>query len=171
MLSTLSKLSKGSAALDEAYSEAIERIDGQLAEDRLLARCALSWITYAQRLLTTTELCHALAIEPGDKALNDDNVLDVEDVISVCAGLVTVDEESNIIRLVHYTTQEYFEQIRLEWDPRAQERIAVACLTYLSFDIFRSGSCADDKAFEQRGSPRTYSSTTRHISGASIYDL
>jgi hypothetical protein len=84
---------------------------------------------------------------------------------SVCAGLVTVDEESNIIRLVHYTTQEYFECVRLEWNPGAQEEMAVACLTYLSFNTFRSGSDkvgsesfeawiehrqASDKAFEQR---------------------
>jgi len=150
VLSTLDKLSKGSAALDEAYGEAIKRIDGQLAEDCSLARGALSWITYAQRPLTTKELCCALAIKPGDKALNKDDVYDVEDVISVCAGLVIVDEESSIIRLVHYTTQEYFERVRLEWNPGAQEEIAVACLTYLSFDTFQSGSCASDKAFEQR---------------------
>ena len=86
----------------------------------------------------------------SSKALNNDNIYDTEDIISVCAGLVTVDEESNIIRLVHYTTQEYFERVRLEWNPGAQEEIAVACLTYLSFDTFRSGSCADDEAFEQR---------------------
>ena len=63
VLSTLEKLSRGSAALDEAYNEAIKRIDGQLAEDRSLARRALSWITYAKRPLTMKELCHALAIE------------------------------------------------------------------------------------------------------------
>ena len=80
VLSTLDKLSRGSASLDEshkldeAYSEAIRRIDGQLAEDRLLARRALSWISYAQRPLNTEELCHALAIEQGDNALNNDNV-------------------------------------------------------------------------------------------------
>jgi ankyrin repeat protein len=114
VLSTLIKLTKGSAALDKAYGEAIKQIDGQLAEDCSLARRALSWISYAQRLLTTKELCHALAIEPGDRALNNDNIYDVKDVISVCAGLITVDEESSIIRLVHYTTQEYFERVRLE---------------------------------------------------------
>jgi hypothetical protein len=150
VLSTLNKLSKGSAILDEAYNEQIKRIDGQLVEDTSLARRALSWITYAQRRLTTKELCHALAIEPGDKALDNDNIYDVEDVISVCAGLVTVDKERDIVRLVHYTTQEYFEHVRLKWNPGAQEVIAVACLTYLSFDTFRSGSCTDDEAFEQR---------------------
>jgi hypothetical protein len=44
----LEKLSKGSRELDEAYSEAVKRIDGQLDEDRLLARRALCWISYAQ---------------------------------------------------------------------------------------------------------------------------
>ena len=110
-MSTLNKLSKGSAALEEAYSGALERIDGQLAEDRSLARRSLCWISYAQRLLTTEELCHALAIELGDKTLNMDNVYEVEDIISVCAGLVAVDKDSSIIRLVHYTTQEYFERV------------------------------------------------------------
>jgi len=148
VLSTLNKLSKGSAALEEAYSEALERIDGQLPEDRSLARRVLCWISYAQRLHTMKELCHALAIDPGDKALKSDNVYEVEDIISVCAGLVTVDEDSSIIRLVHYTTQEYFKRVRLEWNPGAQEEIAVACLTYLSFDTFRSGSCGSEKAFE-----------------------
>jgi hypothetical protein len=46
VLSTLDKLSKGSAALDKAYNEAIKRIDGQLAKDHSLARRALSWISY-----------------------------------------------------------------------------------------------------------------------------
>jgi len=84
-----------------------------LGEDRLLARRVLSWMTYVQRLLTTGELCHAVGVEAGDKELDDDNIPDVEDVASVCAGLVTLDEESKIIRLVHYTTQEYFERLRL----------------------------------------------------------
>jgi ankyrin repeat protein len=150
VLSTLNKLSKGSVILDEAYSEQIKRIDGQLVEYISLARRALSWITYAQRPLTTKELCHALAIEPGDKALDDGNSCDVKDVISVCAGLITVDKERDIVCFVHYTIQEYFEHVRLEWNPGAQEAIAVACLTYLSLDTFRSGSCADDEAFEQR---------------------
>jgi hypothetical protein len=122
VMSTLNKLSKGSAALDRACSDAIKRIDGQLDEDRTLSRRVISWISYAQRLLTTQELCHALAIEPGDRALNGNNVYDEEDVVTVCAGLVTIDEETKFIRFVHYTTQEYFERIRLEWNPSARKK-------------------------------------------------
>jgi ankyrin repeat protein len=95
------------------------------------------------------ELCQALAIQPGDKAPNSDKVYDVEDVISVYAGLVTVDEESDIIRLAHPTTQEYFDCVLSKWYPSAQEEIAVAYLTYLSFDTFRSGSCTSREVFEQ----------------------
>ena len=75
---------------------------------------------------------------------------DVEDMVSVCAGLVTVDQESNIIRLVHYTTQEYFERIREAWNPYAQQEITSKCLTYLSFKTFGTGSCLSDAGFEHR---------------------
>ncbi len=142
--STLENLSKSPAALDEAYKEAIKRIDGQLVEDRSLARRALSWIIYAKRPLTTQELCCALSVESGDKSQNKDNICDIEDVLSACAGLVVVDKESNVVRLVHHTTQEYFERIRSTWLPSAQEEIAAGCLTYLSFDTFRSDKFVSD---------------------------
>ena len=47
-------------------------------------------------------------MEPNDVELRDDNLQDIEVMLSVCARLVTIDDESQIIRLVHYTTQEYF---------------------------------------------------------------
>lgn len=148
--STLKNLPKGSTALDEAYDEAIERIKGQLPEESELAKNVLSWITYAERQLTTTELCHALAVEAGESELDEDNIPDIEDIISVCAGLVAVDEESDVIRLVHYTTQEYFERVREVWNPKAQEEIASTCLTYLSFQTFNAGHCENDADFKTR---------------------
>ena len=110
----------------------------------------LSWITFAKRPLTTAEICCALAIEAGEVELDPENIADVEDLVSVCAGLVIVDPESAVIRLVHYTTQEYFERIRNIWNPSAQLDIATKCLTYLSFGAFRSGSCSNDREFEER---------------------
>ena len=146
----LAKLTKGSDALDEAYKEAIQRIEGQLSGDYELAKKVLSWITHAKRPLTTMEMCCALAVEPDEVELDPENIPDVEDLLSVCAGLVVVDQESAIIRLVHYTTQEYFERIRDSWDPGAPLHIASTCLTYLSFSIFKTGSCSSDKEFKKR---------------------
>ncbi len=71
-------------------------------------------------------------------------------MVSVCAGLVTVDEESNIIRLVHYTTRKYFERTQTRWFPKAQTAIAKTCITYLSFDSFKTGSCPTDEEFAAR---------------------
>jgi hypothetical protein len=95
---------KGSEVLDRVYKDTLDHIDRQLPGHRDLARRALSWITYAQRLLTTNELYHALAIEPGESALDYDNMDDLEEIIAVYTGLITVDQESSIIYLVHYIT-------------------------------------------------------------------
>ncbi|KAF1962050.1 ankyrin [Byssothecium circinans] len=95
-------------------------------------------------------------VELDEEELDEDNIPDVEEIVSVCAGLVTVDEESNIIRLVHYTTQDYLKGIREKWNPSAQLDIASTCLTYLCFKTFRSGSCASDGEFESRLEQNTF---------------
>ncbi|KFY31446.1 hypothetical protein V493_01097 [Pseudogymnoascus sp. VKM F-4281 (FW-2241)] len=148
--STLISLPKGSAAINKAYDNAIERIENQLPGESELAKRVLSWITYAERQLTTKEISHALAVEVGDLELDEDNIPDIDHMITVCAGLVAVDEESDIIRLVHYTTQEYFESVRKTWIPTAQEEIASTCITYLSFRTFDTGHCYSDEDLKQR---------------------
>jgi ankyrin repeat protein len=101
------------------------------------------------------ELRHALAVEIDEPELDQSNMPETEDMISVCAGLVTADQESNIIRLVHYTTQEFFERTWENWFPSAQNDIASICLTYLSFDAFETGFCQSDREFlfRQRSYP------------------
>ncbi len=84
-----------------------KRIEGQVQDSQKPAKDFLSWISGAKRTLTTSELRHALAVEIGELELDEENLPEIEDMVSVCAGLVTVDEESDIIRLVHYTAQEY----------------------------------------------------------------
>ena len=137
-------------ALAQAYKHAMERINGQKSGFRQLAKKVLSWIICAKRPLTTLELQHALAVNIGDPELDKENIPEIEDMASVCAGLVTVDEESYIIRLVHYTTQEYFERTWESWFPNAQTDITKICVTYLSFNAFGTGFCLTDKEFEAR---------------------
>ena len=146
----LEKLPRGSEALDCAYMEGMERIEGQSTGFRELAKRVLSWITCARRPLTTSELRHALAVEIDEPELNKDNFEETEDMVSVCAGLVTVNKESDVIRLVHYTTQEYFERTWTSWFPDAQRDIAMSCVKYLSFDAFETGFCQTDQEFETR---------------------
>ncbi|QKX61014.1 uncharacterized protein TRUGW13939_08160 [Talaromyces rugulosus] len=150
VLNALNNLASGSDAYHHAYKDVIERIKSQVKDQEELAREALSWITCARRPLSTAELQHALAVELGEPELDKDDIPYVEDIVSACAGLVIVDKESDVIRLVHYTAQEYFEQREMAWLSNAQSYITEICITYLSFDIFKTGYCTTDAKFESR---------------------
>jgi ankyrin repeat protein len=150
MKGVLKNLPTGLKAYDYAYEEAMKRIAGHDADSEELAKQVLLWITCSERPLTTSELRYALAVEVGEAKLDEENLPQIEDMVSVCAGLVTVDEESSIIRLVHYTTQEYFERTQNDWFPKAQSKITITCVTYLSFNVFESGFCQTDDEFEKR---------------------
>jgi GPI inositol-deacylase-like protein len=110
--------------LDRAYMQAMERIELQTPEHRELARQVLSWITCAKRRLTSSELQHAIAVEVNKREFDTE---DIELIVSVCVGLVVIDEESDIIRLVHYTAQEYFERTWERWFPNAHTDITKTC--------------------------------------------
>ena len=126
------------------------RIKGQDRDALELTMGVLLWITCAKRQLTTSELQHALAVEQGAPKLDKENIPQVEDMASVCAGLVVVDEKSNIIHLVHYTTQDYFEARKKYWFPDAESNFTMICITYLSFNTFESGPCLTNEEFEAR---------------------
>jgi hypothetical protein len=146
----LKDLPSGSNAYDDAYKNAMIRIEGQVTNQEKLAKRVLSWITCAERPLTLLELQHALAVEVGESKLDEDNLSDIRDIVSVCAGLVTIDEKSNIIRLAHYTAQEYLERTQSHWFPNAETDITTICISYLSFDVFNCGFCQTDDEFEDR---------------------
>ncbi|KAK1446285.1 hypothetical protein CMEL01_10528 [Colletotrichum melonis] len=115
------------------YNEAMNRIRSQPSEHVELALNVLSWTTGAKRPLTIEELQHALAVEEGETDIDQDNIIPVETMISVCAGLVTVSERrGRVIQLVHQTTQEYFERKRHQFFPDIDSQIAIACTNYLS---------------------------------------
>jgi ankyrin repeat protein len=146
----LERLPTGSEAYNQAYEDAMKRIEEQDADGKKLAKQVLAWITGGKRPLNTVELQHALAVEARKPNLNGKRKPHIEDMVSVCYGLVTVDKESNIIRLIHYTTQEYFKRTRKYWFPNAEADITTTCITYLSFSVFESGFCQTDNEFEER---------------------
>ena len=147
----LEKLPKGEYAYRQAYDEVMERrIMGQKPEFVDLALRTLSWITLSKRLLTTSELQHALAVTDGASTLNLGNLSPIGLITSVCGGLVTVDEQRDIIRFVHHTIQEYFDQNWATWFPNGQTDIAETCVTYLSFKTFETGISHTNGDFQAR---------------------
>lgn len=135
----LDSLPKGSKALDLAYDGAIQRVDSQLERCRHLAKQLLGWLTYSERLMSVQEIQYALAVEPGESSLDEDNLSDVTEIVGYCAGLVIVEEDTRCLRLVHYTTQEYLRQNGGNHLVAAQQDIAISCLTYLLYEEFETG--------------------------------
>ncbi|KAJ7441278.1 hypothetical protein B0H11DRAFT_1624932, partial [Mycena galericulata] len=124
-------------SLNDSYDNVIRQIDGQNAENKRIAHMALTWVANARRPLKVLELQTALAVEPGSKSLNEANVLDVDTILAVCAGLIIKDEQLSVVRLVHYTTQQYLDHIQPWKFPNAQTEITRSLLTYLAFDEVR----------------------------------
>lgn len=146
----LKTLPKGSDAYDVAYSAAMERIFAQGKESSEMAGKILSWILCARRPLTTMELLHALAIEVGEPEIDEDNILETEQLLTLCAGLVTIDEKSDSVRFIHYTTQEYLQRNRGTWLPCAEIETARICTAYLSLEDLSAGPCSLKQDYDRR---------------------
>ncbi|KAI0545512.1 hypothetical protein F4679DRAFT_459610 [Xylaria curta] len=107
-------------ATSDAYGDTyknliLHRIEKQKGTRSLLAKRTLGWIVCAIEPLTPLGLQCALAIQTEDREFNKDRIVDLDTIISVCYGLVTVDRGGNTIRLVHFTAQGYFKQSRERW--------------------------------------------------------
>jgi hypothetical protein len=120
--------------LGDAYDEVWDRVFNQDDDRQTIARAALTWITYAKQRLTVDMLLRAIALslEPDIERLEEEDLIDVELLLSSCAGLVILNQEDEVIRLVHYTTQDYLER-RL---PKiaANTSIARVCLSYFGLE-------------------------------------
>lgn len=95
---------------------------------------------HAKRFLRVEEIQHALAVEVDEEEnsscqMSFDDILSPQSLTDVCAGLVVIDPRSQIIRLVHYTTQEFFDRERQNLFADTEHEISKVCLTYLMYDV------------------------------------
>jgi hypothetical protein len=132
---------------NEAYENIINRIYSQPEMEMCLAMSTLKWITFAKEPLKTGALQHALSTTVDTKEINENDVISVEQLVSFCAGMVIVDDESGIIKHVHYTAQKYLES-KLS---RVQSNLEIAttCVRYLGFHVF-SKPCRNEDSINER---------------------
>ncbi|KAK6996897.1 Arp ankyrin repeat protein, partial [Favolaschia claudopus] len=115
--------------LTTAYLITMDRINSQSETYKELAHRTLMWVSNAIRPLSVAELCQILAVEPGDTSLDLVKAPHIDIILAACAGLVTIDKEISIVRLVHYTAQDWLQS----WFPDADNKIALTCFQYLEF--------------------------------------
>ena len=122
--------------LNETFSDAIDRIKSQSQEYWQLARQVISWIFYAKRPLKIFELREILAVEPDDTKFDPSGLHERDLILEVCCGLISIDEQDETIRLVHYSLQEYLTTCWHEHWPKAEETVAATCIAYLTLEDF-----------------------------------
>jgi len=92
------------SGLKDLYGQTWERIEAQTEDEVSLAMKAVIWLTCAYRSLRVTELQHALAVSDEVEGFDEDDIVAEELIVSVCCGLIVVDGESRIVRLVREYT-------------------------------------------------------------------
>lgn len=153
-------------ALHDMYAGILGQIKDQRQSSRYLAFRILSWLTYVRRPITALELQHALAVEKDRGSLDEENLVDVEGLISVCGGLVVVTADRNFITFVHITAAEFFQGFRTTDFADGQRDIATTCLTYLCFDSFGVGRCSSDEDLQRRLRDYPFLDYAAHFWGA-----
>ncbi|RAH55239.1 NACHT domain protein [Aspergillus piperis CBS 112811] len=99
----------------------------------------LDLVAIACRPLTTEEMTEALGVIPWKTSWDPARRLnDMHATLSCCGSLLTVDEESSSIRVVHHSVKTYlFDQTGGGLDAnRANQTMAEIIVTYLNYDVF-----------------------------------
>jgi len=121
-------------ALVDNLNLTMERIKSQGQPKANLAMKVLRWLSHVKRPLTVNELQHATATIPGMAQLVE--LTDPSFFTECCFGLVTIDSATSIVRLVHFSINEYLQDHAKILFPSAHGELAITCITYLSLNDF-----------------------------------
>ena len=128
-----------SHTLPDAFDETINRIQRLPDSRKQLGMNALLWISHAKRPLLVIGLAEVLSIKSGQNTVNWKHCTTSNVLLACCQGLATIDQESSIIRLAHYSVQEYLIEHSQNLFHSAEASLAETCMKYLLFDTFNSG--------------------------------
>jgi ankyrin repeat domain-containing protein 50 len=86
--------------IEDVYIFTWDRILKQNKDNVLLAKTFLLFVLYASRSMTIEELAMAAATSPETHRFEAGRVVHSSTLISMCRGLITIEEESHLVRLV-----------------------------------------------------------------------
>lgn len=70
----------------------MNRIDSQGEDFRKLGRSVIEWLVFAKDKLRVAELRHAVSFKTGMVAICEEDLVQADDIISACAGLVVISD-------------------------------------------------------------------------------
>jgi ankyrin repeat protein len=156
--SALNDLQNNFEGAYEGVFDRIKRIWSGDAYKRIEQFLFLVW--QAKEPMSAPALEHALAALRKDVSFDHhfiqelpDAVVPSSDLVSECAGLVEMDETSQIVRLTHETIRNYLSKALKDAFPTPDLIMAESCLSYLQLPAFEVGAYtadhAEDKALDR----------------------
>jgi hypothetical protein len=137
--------------LEHTYKTLLNHIASQHPEQVKEMRLLLQCLVIAAPTLTAANLAEVMAMQPGQRYLDFDSVAtdpyDALDIISPFVILTSSKKYHSVVKLSHYSLDEYLLSSRILQDKASQFHVnyhegnawlASICLQYLTFDIFNA---------------------------------
>ncbi|KAH6894818.1 hypothetical protein BKA70DRAFT_1199720 [Coprinopsis sp. MPI-PUGE-AT-0042] len=123
--------------IEAIYANTWERIVAQAPKQSNLAKLVLLWITHSHHEMTIDMLRCAVATSPETYAFEPKRMVPEALLLSVCCGLVAVDEKTRLVRLIHYTTREAILPRILGLFPVPHALLGHICIVHLTKSGFQ----------------------------------
>ena len=93
-------LSSFPSRIEEVYEHSWQRVAEQPPAQARQAQACLSWVISAARSMTVEEVRYAAATSLKTFQLDQTQLVPIDILVSSCRGLLVVDEETQLVRLV-----------------------------------------------------------------------
>ena len=104
--------------LDKTYHRIFQRINLLPEYSRTLVQRTLHWLIGEDTpQIKSNELCEAVSIEDGDRAMDPEAIPDVDEILYRCSSLVRLSVKGDSVELAHFTVEEYLRGPALKSDP------------------------------------------------------
>ncbi|KAH6889045.1 ankyrin repeat-containing domain protein [Coprinopsis sp. MPI-PUGE-AT-0042] len=135
------------SSIEDVYRQTWARISNEGHNHASLAKGVLVWVLNASRSMTIRELERVVATSPDTHKFEPDRLVPETTLISLCGGLIVVEEESRLVRLVHYTAKRTLEDLFHEEFPHPHTLLAAVCMTHLTKCGFQDTTISSDDEF------------------------
>ncbi|KAH6889026.1 hypothetical protein BKA70DRAFT_884392 [Coprinopsis sp. MPI-PUGE-AT-0042] len=135
------------SSIEDVYRQTWARISNESHKHASLAKAVLVWVLNASRSMTIDELERAMATSPDTHKFEPRRLVPETTLVSLCGGLIAVEEESRLVRLVHYTAKDTLEDLLHDAFPQPHSLLAAVCMTHLTDCGFQSTTINSEDEF------------------------
>ncbi|KAH6889058.1 ankyrin repeat-containing domain protein [Coprinopsis sp. MPI-PUGE-AT-0042] len=135
-------------SIEDVYRQTWTRISNEGRKHASLAQAVLIWVLNASRSMTIEELERAVATSPDTHKFEPGRLVSGSTLLSLCGGLITVEDESRLVRLVHYTAKDTLKHLLHEAFPHPHSLLAAVCMTHLTECGFQNTTINSEEEFK-----------------------